>query len=99
MEPSGQRRLASWQSSGGARREGFLAQRLAPREALAAYTRDAAWALREEGSRGTLEVGKLADEVVLDQNPLRQGASIERIRRLGLFVGGYDHIGKGRVRV
>jgi predicted amidohydrolase YtcJ len=47
----------------------FPAQRLEVEEALAAYTRGAAFALREEGSRGTLEVGKLADVAVLSGDP------------------------------
>lgn len=64
------------------------AQRLTPREALAAYTRDAAWALREEASRGTLEVGKLADIVVLTQSPLRSAAAMGRARVWATVVGG-----------
>ncbi|MBV9991249.1 MAG: amidohydrolase [Alphaproteobacteria bacterium] len=35
---------------------------------LAAYTRDAAWAAREDPIDGTLEAGKAADLVVLDRN-------------------------------
>jgi hypothetical protein len=38
--------------------------------ALRAMTIDAAWQIREEDLKGTLEVGKLADLVVLDANPL-----------------------------
>jgi predicted amidohydrolase YtcJ len=64
------------------------AQRLTPRQALAAYTRDAAWALREETSRGTLEVGKLADVVVLDGNPLRRSGRLDRLRPWATVVGG-----------
>jgi len=64
------------------------AQRLTPREALAAYTRDAAWALREEASRGTLEVGKLADVVVLDGDPLRRSERLDRIGPWATVVGG-----------
>jgi hypothetical protein len=37
-------------------------------QALAAYTRDAAYAEFEEGTRGTLEAGKLADVIVLSQD-------------------------------
>ena len=38
-------------------------------QAIAAYTRDAAYAVREEERRGTLEVGKAADLVVVDRDP------------------------------
>lgn len=64
------------------------AQRLKPKEALAAYTRDAAWALREEASRGTLEAGKLADVVVLTESPLRSAAAMGRAKVWATVVGG-----------
>lgn len=35
-------------------------------EGLRLFTSDAAWGSRDEGVRGTLEVGRLADLVVLD---------------------------------
>ncbi|MBW4467448.1 MAG: amidohydrolase [Pegethrix bostrychoides GSE-TBD4-15B] len=38
--------------------------------ALKALTIEAAWQIREEDSKGTIEVGKLADLVILDGNPL-----------------------------
>ena len=38
--------------------------------ALKAITIDAAWQIREEDLKGTLAVGKLADLVILDANPL-----------------------------
>jgi predicted amidohydrolase YtcJ len=38
---------------------------------LAAYTIDAAWAAREEGINGSIEIGKAADLVVLDRNLFR----------------------------
>jgi hypothetical protein len=37
-------------------------------EMLAAYTRDAAWAAREDATDGVIAVGKAADLVVLDRN-------------------------------
>ncbi|HEY3643712.1 MAG TPA: amidohydrolase [Gammaproteobacteria bacterium] len=43
-------------------------QRITLEQALAAYTREGAYAVREEKLDGTLEVGKAADIVVLDQN-------------------------------
>jgi predicted amidohydrolase YtcJ len=47
----------------------FVSQRLSVVEALAAYTRDAAFAVREEANRGTLEGGKFADIAVLSGDP------------------------------
>jgi predicted amidohydrolase YtcJ len=35
---------------------------------IAAYTREGAWLMRQEGVTGTIEVGKAADLVVLDRN-------------------------------
>ena len=46
-------------------------ERIAPYDALRAVTATAAYQLKEEKSKGTLEAGKLADLVVLDKNPLR----------------------------
>lgn len=45
-------------------------QRITPFEALRAITADAAWQIRDEDRKGTLEVGKLADMVVLSDDPL-----------------------------
>jgi predicted amidohydrolase YtcJ len=43
-------------------------QRLTLATMLAAYTRDAAWAAREDALDGTLALGKAADLIVLDRN-------------------------------
>jgi predicted amidohydrolase YtcJ len=43
-------------------------ERLDLATALAAYTREAAWLMRQENEVGTIEVGKAADLVVLDRN-------------------------------
>jgi len=45
-------------------------QRITPYEALQAITINAAYQAFEEDSKGSIEVGKLADLVVLDGNPL-----------------------------
>jgi len=46
-------------------------QRVTPYLGLKAVTAHAAWQLKEEKSKGTLEVGKLADLVILARNPLK----------------------------
>lgn len=43
-------------------------------EALTAYTRNGAWLSFEEESKGSLEPGKLADFIVLEQDPLTMPA-------------------------
>ena len=46
-------------------------ERVSPYDALRAVTATAAFQLKEEKTKGTLEAGKLADLVILDRNPLR----------------------------
>ena len=46
-------------------------QRVAPYLGLKAVTANAAWQIKEEQTKGTLETGKLADLVILDRNPLK----------------------------
>ena len=65
------------------------AERLAAGDALALYTRGAAFAMHREGEIGSLEPGKLADFVVLDKNPLdADPEQIGDIRVLATVVGG-----------
>ena len=45
-------------------------ERIAPYDGLRAVTAMAAYQLKEEQTKGTLEAGKLADLVILDKNPL-----------------------------
>jgi predicted amidohydrolase YtcJ len=45
-------------------------ERIPPYAALRAVTATAAYQLKEEATKGTLEPGKLADLVILDRNPL-----------------------------
>ena len=45
-------------------------QRITPFQALRAVTADAAWQYFEEKRKGTLEAGKLADLVILSDDPL-----------------------------
>jgi predicted amidohydrolase YtcJ len=46
-------------------------ERISPYDGLRAVTAMAAYQLKEEKTKGTLEPGKLADLVILEQNPLR----------------------------
>ncbi|MEI6153659.1 MAG: amidohydrolase, partial [Deltaproteobacteria bacterium] len=63
--------------------------RLTPEEALRAVTIDAAWQTFEEDIKGTIEIGKLADFTILDQNPLK--VAPEQIRNITVkevIIGG-----------
>ncbi|MFM8579635.1 MAG: amidohydrolase [Planctomycetaceae bacterium] len=56
-------------------------ERVSPYDALRAVTATAAYQLKEEKTKGTLEPGKLADLVILDHNPLKiEPAAIKTIR-------------------
>ena len=64
-------------------------ERISVEEALAAYTRDAAYAMFVEGERGTIESGKLADLVIIDCDITR--IAPEKIREakvITTIVGG-----------
>jgi predicted amidohydrolase YtcJ len=60
------------------------AQRLTAAEALRAVTIDAAYQHFEEATKGSIEVGKLADMAVLSDNPLR--VAPEAIREIGVLA-------------
>jgi predicted amidohydrolase YtcJ len=60
-----------------------------PREALEAYTRLGAWSGFEDSIKGTLEVGKLADFIVLDRDLFAiDRDDIRNVTPLMTFVGG-----------
>lgn len=64
-------------------------QAVTPLEALKAYTRLGAWSGFEEGDKGSLEIGKLADFVVLDRDLFAiDSQEIRDIRPTMTFVGG-----------
>jgi len=64
-------------------------ERLAARDALALYTTQAAFAMRQERDIGSLAPGKLADFVVLDRSPLAAAPEqITDIAVLATVVGG-----------
>jgi predicted amidohydrolase YtcJ len=65
------------------------AERLTARDALALYTTQAAYACHRENEIGSLEPGKLADFVVLEQNPLEtEPGLIPDIDVLATVLGG-----------
>jgi hypothetical protein len=64
------------------------AQRIAPMDALAAVTIDAARQHFEADRKGSIEVGKLADLVVLSANPLDDPERIDEIEVIETIVGG-----------
>ncbi|HEV2063321.1 MAG TPA: amidohydrolase, partial [Thermoanaerobaculia bacterium] len=72
----------------------FPEQRVTVEEALRAYTADAAWAACEEGEKGTLSAGKLADFVILSGDPFTapsaglNGLTVEATVVGGLVVHG-----------
>jgi len=64
-------------------------QRIRPEEALRAYTVSAAWAGFEEKEKGSLEIGKLADFVILSDDPLSvRPEALEKISVDATVVGG-----------
>jgi predicted amidohydrolase YtcJ len=73
-----------WSSVNRVSRSGAVigeSERVTPYEGLVALTRGGAYQFFEEGSKGTLEPGKLADLVVLDRNPLKvEPMAIKEVR-------------------
>jgi predicted amidohydrolase YtcJ len=64
------------------------AQRLTVEEAIQGYTLGGAYASFEEGLKGSLEPGKLADLVVLAGDPFEQPQSLEELQVEMTFIGG-----------
>jgi hypothetical protein len=63
-------------------------QRITVLDALRAVTIDAAWQVFLEDNRGSIEVGKYADLVVLDKNPLEHPAILKDIQVMETVVDG-----------
>ncbi len=73
-------------------------QRISVQRAMAAYTRDAAYASFEESTKGSLAEGKVADLIVLSEDPFENAERIQSIEVLKTVVGGevlFDRTGKG----
>jgi predicted amidohydrolase YtcJ len=66
----------------------YPAQKVSVGEALAAYTRDAAFPSFEENIKGTISEGKFADFVVLSRDPFEEPSRISSINVLKTVVGG-----------
>lgn len=66
-------------------------ERVTPYQGLLALTSNGAYEYFEEKTKGTLEVGKLADFVMLDRNPLKvDPMAIQDIRVMGTVKEGKD---------
>jgi len=63
-------------------------QRITPTQALRAVTIDAAWQVFLDDTRGSIEVNKFADLVILSDNPLKNPENIRNIKVLETIVGG-----------
>ena len=66
----------------------YPCQKLTAEQAFAAYTKEAAYASFEEGMKGTISVGKVADFVVLSNDPFRDASVLESTTVLKTIVGG-----------
>ena len=70
-------------------------QKITVKQALIAYTKNAAYAAHEEAIKGTLEVGKLADFVVFSEDLMKiDPVAIKEVKVLETYMGGrkvYEH--------
>jgi predicted amidohydrolase YtcJ len=63
-------------------------QSLPPMVALRAYTEGSAWAAHADDQLGSIEVGKLADVVLLDQDP-EESTDLRDVKVVMTILGGY----------
>lgn len=66
----------------------YPSQRLTAEEAISAYTEGGALFGFEEGAKGVLEAGALADLVILDRDPTADPGQIAERRVVATYVGG-----------
>lgn len=66
----------------------FEDQRIPVAEAIRAYTAGGAYASFDEDVKGTLETGKLADFVILDDDPFEEPERIRDLRIHSTWIGG-----------
>ncbi len=71
-------------------------QRINTMQALRAVTIDAAWQSFKEQDIGSLEVGKLADMVLLDRNPLANDEDLLNFKVDQVWIGGRCYFQRGR---
>jgi predicted amidohydrolase YtcJ len=66
----------------------YPSQRISVEDAIAAYTREAAYASFEEGLKGSIEDGKLGDFVVLAGDPFADPGNVASVGVTKTIVGG-----------
>ncbi len=67
----------------------YSGEAITPLEAIRAYSLDGAYASWEEGVKGSIEAGKLADVCVIDRDPLRiPKGQLKEVKNLMTIVGG-----------
>ena len=53
------------------------------------YTKNAAYVSYEENSKGTIKAGKLADFIILEQNPFTiESSALKDVKVLKTYLGG-----------
>ena len=63
-------------------------ERISPMQALRAMTIDAAWQVFQEDNRGSIEIGKFADLIVLSADPLKNPETLRDIKVNKTLIGG-----------